>query len=59
MPFYRRPLSATTESLFRAGFVIERLIEPLPTEEFRQADPDEYDRLMHFPVFMCIRARKG
>jgi SAM-dependent methyltransferase len=59
MPFYRRPLSATTESLFRAGFVVERLIEPLPTEEFRQADPKDYDKLRRFPAFLCIRARKG
>jgi SAM-dependent methyltransferase len=58
MPFYRRPLSAITESLADAGFVIERLVEPLPTEEFRRADPENYERLMAQPAFVCLRARK-
>jgi SAM-dependent methyltransferase len=57
VPQYRYPLSATTEALWRAGFVIERLTEPLPTEEFRQADPEHYAELMRLPGFMCIRAR--
>lgn len=59
MPFYRRPLSAMTETLWQAGFVIERLIEPLPTEDFKNADPEGYARLNQFPAFMCIRARKA
>jgi len=58
VPFYRRPLSSITEALWEAGFMLERLIEPRPTEEFRQADPEEYDKLMREPGFLCIRARK-
>jgi SAM-dependent methyltransferase len=58
VPQYRQPLSAITEALWRAGFVIECLTEPLPTEEFRQADPRHYDELMHLPGFMCVRARR-
>jgi SAM-dependent methyltransferase len=58
VPQFRQPLSATTEALWRAGFVIERLTEPLPTEEFRQADPEHYDELMRLPIFMCVRARR-
>jgi SAM-dependent methyltransferase len=59
MPFYRRPLSATTEALWRAGFVIERLVEPLPTDDFRAADPEDYEKLMNFPSFMCLRTRRA
>lgn len=59
VPAYRQPLTHLTESLWRAGFVMERMIEPLPTEEFRQADPEHYEILTHWPVFLCIRARKA
>lgn len=55
---FRCSLTTLTEALWYAGFVIERMIEPLPNEEFRQADPDHYAELMHFPVFVCVRARK-
>lgn len=58
VPAYRQPLTHITEALWRAGFVIERLIEPQPTEEFRQASPDDYAKLMRWPAFMCIRARR-
>jgi SAM-dependent methyltransferase len=58
VPQYRQPLSATTEALWRTGFVIERLTEPLPTEEFKQADREHYNELMQLPGFMCIRARR-
>jgi SAM-dependent methyltransferase len=56
--FYRRPLSAMAHSLAGAGFVIERLVEPRPTEEYRRARPDWYERLMTNPWFLVIRARR-
>jgi SAM-dependent methyltransferase len=56
--FYRRPLPAITEALWQNGFVIERLIEPLPVPEFEQADPNSYAKLMHQPGFIAIRARR-
>jgi hypothetical protein len=40
-----------------AGFAIERLLEPLPTDEFRQLKPKSYERLLRFPEFLLIRAR--
>jgi SAM-dependent methyltransferase len=55
--FYRRPLTAITEALFASGFVIERLVEPLPTEAFRLAAPEGYERLKKEPGFLVIRAR--
>jgi SAM-dependent methyltransferase len=58
VPFYRRSLGSITEALSGAGFVIERIVEPMPTEEFKRADPKDYDALMKIPEFMCIRARK-
>ena len=56
--FYRRPLTAMAEALAGAGFVIERLLEPRPVEEFRLASPDWYERLMTNPWFLVIRARR-
>jgi len=56
--FYRRPLTVISQDLESAGFFIERLLEPLPTDEFRRVDSEGYERLTRNPWFLCIRARK-
>jgi SAM-dependent methyltransferase len=56
--FYRRPLTAITEALARAGFVVERLVEPQPTEAFRHASPKEYAMYMKSPWYLVVRARR-
>src|SRR5215469_11370486 len=56
--FYRRPITAISQDLDTAGFFIERLLEPQPTEDFRRVNPEEYDRLTKNPQFLVIRARK-
>lgn len=56
--FYRRPLTAIGQALDAAGFWIDRLLEPQPTEALRQADPKLYQRLAKNPWFLVIRARK-
>jgi len=58
VPAYRHSLSALINPLLDAGFSLERVLEPLPTEDFRQADPEEYEQLMRSPGFLCIRARR-
>lgn len=58
MPFYRRPLGAVINPLLQAGFVLERFLEPLPTEQFRQQDPERYEKLCREPGFLNIRAVK-
>lgn len=57
IPFFMRPLTAYTEALYREGFVIERLIESKPTEEFKQMDEDNYNRMMKFPGFIHMRCK--
>jgi SAM-dependent methyltransferase len=57
VPAYRRPLSAWTEALAHAGFVIERMIEARPTEEFRARAPQKYEELSRRPSFLCVRVR--
>ena len=55
--FFRRPLTAITGALTDAGFVIEKLVEPLPDEFFRETKPDIFERLLKLPEFILIRAR--
>ena len=56
--FYRRPLTAVSQALNSAGFFIERLLEPQPTEDFRRVDPEGYERLTKNPWFLVVRGRK-
>lgn len=58
VPSYRRPLGAMIQPLLEAGFVLEQLLEPVPTEEFRQRMPEDYEALAREPGFLCVRARK-
>lgn len=55
--FYRRPLTAICEALHAAGFSIEKLLEPQPTDDFRRVKPADYERLQKNPGFLVIRAR--
>ena len=55
MTFWREPLTSLTEAAFDAGFLIERLVEPLPEESMRDVDPEEYDTLMGRPGFLLLR----
>lgn len=59
LQFYRRPLSKIIMSIIDSGFTIEKLLEPMPTEEFKNKLPDAYDRLTKKPQFLFIRARKN
>lgn len=52
---YRRPLSAMTDPILDAGFTIDRFLEPVPTEEFRQQNPDRYEYEATHPNFLCLR----
>jgi ubiquinone/menaquinone biosynthesis C-methylase UbiE len=56
--FYRRPLHKIISSILQAGFTIEKLLEPMPTEKFRDAQPEIYKKLTKKPHFLFIRARK-
>lgn len=55
--FYRRPMSRIVNDLAQAGFAIERMEEPEPTEAFRQLEPERFERIRRQPEFLFIRAR--
>jgi SAM-dependent methyltransferase len=58
MPSYRRSLEETLNPFGESGFLIQYVVEPRPTEEFKAADPRHYRELMRQPCFLCIRAIK-
>lgn len=55
---YRRSLSEILNPLVAAGFALEVFLEPQPVKEFRESDPEDYVKLLKWPGFLCIRARK-
>ena len=57
--FHHRPLSAMVNALADAGFAIERMDEPLPTDEFRRLRPDDYARMVRQPGFILFLARRA
>ena len=58
MPSFRRSLGEVLNSIINAGFHLERILEPKPTDEFKRADPKGHEELSRYPSFLCIRARK-
>ncbi|HET7323041.1 MAG TPA: class I SAM-dependent methyltransferase [Halococcus sp.] len=59
MTFFRRSLEETIAPLFRAGFVLDRLVETKPTEQFSEKDPETYERVSREPTFLALRARRS
>jgi ubiquinone/menaquinone biosynthesis C-methylase UbiE len=54
---YHRPVSDIMNSLIRGGFVIDEIVEPLPTDEAVREYPymaDEFQK----PSFLAVKARK-
>lgn len=56
--FYTRPLHEVINAIVQAGFQIERIEEPMPTENFKRKDPQNYMKLTKRPQFLFIRAVK-
>jgi SAM-dependent methyltransferase len=56
--FYHHTLHELTEGLHKAGFVIERLIEPQPLPELEASSPEMYKNIVTKPWFLFGRARK-
>jgi SAM-dependent methyltransferase len=58
VPSYRRPLNTFFGCLQSAGFSLDKFVEAQPTEEFKKANPEDWERVRRNPTFLCIRARK-
>jgi len=55
---FHRPVSKMVEEILASGFVIEKLIEPLPTDGLKDVDPAIYEQLRRIPSFMIWVLRK-
>ncbi len=53
--FWRQPLTATCTEATDAGFMIERLLEPFPSDELAERFPDTYAKLAERPGFVMLR----
>jgi hypothetical protein len=51
-------MSEVINPLIMAGFRVDQLLEPVPSQEFKQYNPEEYEILSKTPGFMCVRAIK-
>ncbi|WP_078380523.1 class I SAM-dependent methyltransferase [Sutcliffiella halmapala] len=58
VPFYRRPLQVVVNETLEY-FSIEKIIEPQPTKEFKEKEPEKYVGLMKNPHFMIIKALRN
>lgn len=54
--FFRRSLTEIVNSVIESGFVIDAIVEPVPTAEFRRQKPDSWERLMNQPEFIIVKA---
>lgn len=55
---WRMPLTQLTEEFAAAGFVIERLIEPMPDPAMEHSHPATFDKLSSEPAFVLFELRK-
>ncbi|HJD78371.1 MAG TPA: class I SAM-dependent methyltransferase [Corynebacterium pollutisoli] len=56
---YRRaPLSTLVDEFGRAGFVVEKLVEPRPTEMMQHRYPEAYEKLSRVPAFIAFSLMK-
>jgi 2-polyprenyl-3-methyl-5-hydroxy-6-metoxy-1,4-benzoquinol methylase len=56
--FWREPLTALCSAIARAGFLIERLVEPLPAPTMRERSPEDWEKLQREPGFLVLRLVK-
>jgi len=57
--FWREPMSSLCNAATSAGFLIEKLIEPLPAPTMRERYPKDYDKLAAEPGFLILRLIKA
>ena len=55
---YHRTFSSIVNTLVLKGFVIEKFVEPIPTEQMLEKYPEHKD-LLHKPDFLVVRVKKS
>jgi SAM-dependent methyltransferase len=57
--FWRRPLGAVLEAFANAGFVVDRVAEPQPSDEALRLFPDDLTDIVGVPAFIVYRLWLG
>lgn len=57
-PYVTHTLEDKAEALYRAGFLVERLLEPRPDPEAAERSRKDYEQLITGPHFIVVRAIK-
>lgn len=55
--FWKRPLSAVADAFADAGFVIDRIAEPQPSQEAIRRYPSDLAAVAGIPTFIVYRLR--
>lgn len=55
---YHQTFSRMINSIVSSGFNIEKLTEPLPSEQMKKVSPENYEKLMRIPSFMIWSLKK-
>ena len=55
---WREPLSALCTAATDAGFLIDKLVEPVPAETMRERYPEDYEKPSKEPGFLNLRLLK-
>lgn len=55
---YHRPLNKILADILASGFIIEKMVEPLPIAELKDKNPDLYEQLSKIPSFIIWVLRK-
>lgn len=56
--FYRRSLTEIFAALAETGFAIEEVVEPIPTDAFRESEPESYARILRQPDFLIVKSTR-
>jgi|HubBroStandDraft_1064217.scaffolds.fasta_scaffold51390_5 SAM-dependent methyltransferase len=56
--YWRQPLGDICAEIADAGFLIERLVEPLPSPGMALQDPEQFEKLSVRPGFIVLRLHK-
>jgi len=56
--YWRLPLARTGDEFTQAGFLIDRIVEPLPVPEMADRFPEYYEKLTREPAFIVFALRK-
>lgn len=57
MEYQLMTMSTLLNEIADAGFVLERMVEPQPTEALRDVDAEQYEKWTSAPIFVALRAR--